>query len=170
MPLWAHLAPRYNPTLEWSGLLQNLGLDTENKRSLERLCASGAPGQVECNRLVATWTKPASFNWKPYRNPPMVYQKCISEARQSISEGNSPWNYNAYFPSGAYGRPGPAWAARDNYEPTWVRTNAACLWEQCVIKDAQGQPLGWKNPDRRQPQFAPWKPNWGMRSGAPGRE
>ena len=47
VPLWAHLAPRYNPTLEWSGLLDNLGLDTENKRSLERLCASGAPDQGE---------------------------------------------------------------------------------------------------------------------------
>ena len=57
----------------------------------------------------------------------------------------------------------------DCYEPIWVRTNAACLWEQCVIKDAQGQPLGCENPDP-QPQFAPWKPNWGMRGGAPGRE
>ena len=150
-------------------MVMMMGLDTENKRSLERLCASGAPGQVECNRLVATWTKPAGFNWKPYRSAPMVYQKCISEATQRIAEGRSPWSYNAYFPSGANGRPGPAWAAMDNYEPIWVRTNAACLWEQCVIKDAQGQPLGWENPDP-QPQFAPWKPNWGKRGGAPGRE
>ena len=170
IPPWAHLPPKYNPTLEWAGVLRDLGLDNENLRTLQLMAASGTAGQAEANRLVATWAKPASFNWKPYRNPPMVYQKCIDEATHRIAEGRNPWSYNAYFPSGAYGRPGPAWAAMDNYEPTWVRTNAACLWEQCVIKDAQGQPLGWKNPDpQRQPPFAPWKPSWGMR-GAPGRE
>ena len=166
-PPWAHLRPKYQPTLEWAGLLRDLGLDAKNMASLARLAASGTSGQAEANRLVATWAKPAGFNWTPYRNPPMVYQKAIHEAMDCIAQGRSPWLYTAYFPSGAYGRPGPAWAAMDQYEPTWVRTNAACLWDQCVIKDAQGQPLGWKNPDP-QPQFATWKPSWGMR-GEPGR-
>ena len=170
VPLWAHLAPRYNPTLEWSGLLDILGLDNENRRTLQLMAASGTAGQAEANRLIATWTKPAGFNWQPYREPPMVYQRGINEARQSFSQGNSPWNYNAYFPSGAYGQPGPAWAAMENYEPIWARPNAVCLWDQCVIKDAQGQPLGWKNPDPRMPKFAYWKPSWGMRGGARGRE
>ena len=152
-PLWAHMAPRYNPTREWSGLLDILGLDTENRRTLQLMAASGTAGQAEANRLVATWAKPAGSNWQPYREPPMVYQRGIAEANQSLSQGNRPWNYNAYFPSGACGQPGPAWAAMENYEPIWARPNAASLWDKCVIKDAQDKPLGWKNPDPRMPKF-----------------
>ena len=165
VPLWAHLAPRYNPTREWSGLLDILGLDTENKRSLERLCASGRAGQAEGNRLVATWAKPQSSNWEPYSKPAMVYQKGIADANQSLSEGNGPRSYSAWFPSGAHDQPGGAWAAMEHYEPVWARPNAASLWEKDVIKDAQDKPLGWKIPDPRMPQFPYWKPRWGMRGG-----
>ena len=127
-PLWAHMAPRYNPTREWSGLLDILGLDTENKRSLERLCASGRAGQAEGNRLVATWAKPQSSNWEPYSKPAMVYQKGIADANQSLSEGNGPRSYSAWFPSGAHDQPGGAWAEMEHYEPVWARPNAASLW------------------------------------------
>ena len=168
VPPWAHLRPKYKPTLEWAGVLRDLGLDDENRRTLDFMAASGTAGQAEANRLVFLWTKPAGFNWRPYANPAKVYQKAIFEAKQSMSEGSSPWNYNAYFPSGANGRPGPAWAAMDLYEPAWVRPNVMSLWDQRVIKDAEGQPVGWTNAEPQQPQFARWNPSWGMRS-APGR-
>ena len=158
-PPWAHLEPHYNPTLEWSRLLGNLGLDAENRRSLERLVAFGAPGQVEGNRLVASWAKPASVNWLPYDNAPQVYQRAIKNAMASIAEGDRPWLYNAYYPSGANGYAGPAWAAMGEYEPSWMRPNAARIWEEQVEKDARGRPSGWK-PMARGP--APWKPSWGM--------
>ena len=164
-PLWAHMAPRYNPTREWSGLLDILGLDNENRRTLQLMAASGTAGQAEANRLVATWAKPQGSNWQPYREPAMVYQRGIADANQSLSQGNSPWSYSAWFPSGARGQPGPAWAAMENYEPIWARPNAASLWEKGVIKDAQDKPLGWKIPDPRMPQFPYWKPRWGMRGG-----
>ena len=165
-PLWAHMAPHYNPTRDWSGLLDILGLDTENKRSLERLCASGRAGQAEGNRLVATWAKPQSSNWEPYSKPAMVYQKGIADANQSLSEGNGPRSYSAWFPSGAHDQPGGASAEMEHYEPVWARPNAASLWEKNVIKDAQDKPVGWKIPDPRMPQFPYWKPRWGMRGGA----
>ena len=130
------------------------------------MAASGTAGQAEANRLIATWTKPAGFNWKPYREPPMVYQRGINEARQSLSQGNSPWSYSAYFPSGARGQPGPAWAAMENYEPSWARPNAMSLWND-VIKDAQDKPLGWKT---YVPQFPYWRQaNAPVRGGARAR-
>ena len=97
--------------------------------------------------------KPASFNWLPYREPHMVYQRGINEAKQNLSQGNSPWSYSAWFPSGARGQPGLAWAAMENYEPSWARPNAMSLWND-VIKDAQDKPLRWKT---YVPQFPYWK-------------
>ena len=165
-PLWAHMAPHYNPTREWSGLLDILGLDTENRRTLQLMAASGRAGQAEANRLVATWAKPQGSNWQPYREPAMVYQRGIADANQSLSQGNGPKSNSAWFPSGAREQPGGAWAAMKHYEPIWARPNAASLWETGVIKDAQDKPLGWKIPDPRMPQFPYWKPRWGMRGGA----
>ena len=166
VPTWAHLRPHYNPTLEWPGLLDNLGLDAENQRSLERLCAAGAAGQAEGNRLIATWMKPAGFNWLAYRVPHMVYQKGINEARESLSQDYSPWSYSAWFPSGARGQPGLAWAAMGHYEPSWARPNAMSLWND-VIKDAQDKPLGWKT---YVPQFPYWRQaNAPVRGGARAR-
>ena len=70
---WAHLDPaRYDPLLDWQGLLDALLLDTQNRVSLDQLAHMGAAGQAEANRLVYTWVKPAGFNWRPYKNPPQV--------------------------------------------------------------------------------------------------
>ena len=126
---------------------------------MEKLVASGAQGQCEGSRLVATWSKPAVVNWRPYDNPPEVYQKAIHNAMESVAQAERPWQYNAWYPSGTQGHPGPAWRAMGQYEPSWARPNTARLWDEKVIKNAHGQPIGWRKED---PQPAPWKPSWGM--------
>ena len=84
-PSWAHLDPNYNLVREWSGLLDALSLDAQNRKSLDELVHMGAAGQAEANRLVYTWVKPASFNWRPYKNPPQVYQKSIANAMKNVA-------------------------------------------------------------------------------------
>ena len=109
--------------------------------------------------------KPASFNWRPYKNPPQVYQKSIANATKNLAHAaKRPWDYAAWYPSGA-GHPGPAWDAMDEFEPTWVKPNTSRLWFDNVKKDAQGKPIGW---DKEENYPAEWKSRYG-RGGAPRR-
>ena len=68
--------------------------------------------------------------------------KGIHNAMESVAQAERPWQYNAWYPSGTQGHPGPAWRAMGQFEPSGARPNTARLWDEKVIKNDHGQPIG----------------------------